>query len=68
MGEAQHADPSPLVHEGAEHAAEAEGLVVGMGADDEQLCDLGQAGIGALHHAHHPSVVGMRRPRRAVAR
>ena len=68
VGEAQHADPSPLVHEGPEHAAEAEGLVVGMGTDDQQLCDLGQAGTGALPHAHHPSVVGMRRPRRAVAR
>ena len=29
---------------------------------------LAMALAGALHHAHHPSVVGIRRPRRAVAR
>ena len=62
------ADPSHLVHECPERGAGPEGLVVGISTGNQRLCDLGRTDVRALKRFHHPSVVGIRRPRRAVAR
>ncbi len=56
-----------LAPPGPEPGAAAE-VVVGVCTDDQRLCDLGRTDDRTLKRIHHPSVVGIRRPRRAVAR